>query len=198
MFVGNGLDRSGIDAVTAMLNKISIEYTTVRFEPEQASRFPTTSFRVFINFRAACDDNHIYSLLFILCSACIALPPLYKTSFAIRITHIPTGTVIECQDERSQYKNKDKALKFLKSHLLKEKQDAQASEIAVNRKSQVGTGDRSERIRTYNFPQGRLTDHRIGLTLYKQEDIINDNLDEVIDALVTADRAKKLKESIEN
>ena len=120
-----------------------------------------------------------------------------KTSSAIRITHIPTGTVVECQDERSQYKNKDKALKVLKSRLLKEKQDKQASEIAADRKSQVGTGDRSERIRTYNYPQGRLTDHRIGLTLYKLEDILNGNLDEVIDALVTADRAEKLKESME-
>lgn len=120
-----------------------------------------------------------------------------KTSSAIRITHIPTGTVVECQDERSQYKNKDKALKVLKSRLLKEKQDKQASEIAADRKSQVGTGDRSERIRTYNYPQGRLTDHRIGLTLYKLEDILNGNLDEVIDALVTADRAEKLKESMD-
>lgn len=121
-----------------------------------------------------------------------------KTSSAIRITHLPTGTVVECQDERSQYKNKDKALKVLKSRLLKEKQDKQANEIAESRKSQVGTGDRSERIRTYNYPQGRLTDHRIGLTLYKLEDILNGNLDEVIDALITADRAEKLKESMEN
>ena len=121
-----------------------------------------------------------------------------KTSSAIRITHIPTGTVVECQDERSQYKNKDKALKVLKSRLLKEKQDKQASEIAADRKSQVGTGDRSERIRTYNYPQGRLTDHRIGLTLYKLEDILNGNLDEVIDSLVAADRAEKLKQSMES
>ena len=121
-----------------------------------------------------------------------------KTSSAIRITHLPTGTVVECQDERSQYKNKDKALKVLKSRLLKEKQDKQASEIAANRKSQVGTGDRSERIRTYNYPQGRLTDHRIGLTLYKLEDILIGYLVEVIDALVTADRAEILKESMEN
>ena len=121
-----------------------------------------------------------------------------KTSSAIRITHLPTGTVVECQDERSQYKNKDKALKVLKSRLLKEKQDKQASKIAADRKSQVGTGDRSERIRTYNYPQGRLTDHRIGLTLYKLEDILNGNLDEVIDALITADRAEKLKESMES
>ena len=120
-----------------------------------------------------------------------------KTSSAIRITYLPTGMVVECQDERSQYKNKDKALKVLKSRLLKEKQDKQASEIAENRKMQVGTGDRSERIRTYNYPQGRVTDHRIGLTLYKLEEILNGNLDEVIDALVAADRAEKLKESME-
>lgn len=105
--------------------------------------------------------------------------------------------VVECQDERSQYKNKDKALKVLKSRLLKEKQEKQASEIAENRKMQVGTGDRSERIRTYNYPQGRVTDHRIGLTLYKLEEILNGSLDEVIDALVAADRAEKLKESME-
>ena len=121
-----------------------------------------------------------------------------KTSSAIRITHIPTGTVVECQDERSQYKNKDKALKVLKSRLLKEKQDRQASEIAADRKLQVGTGDRSERIRTYNYPQGRVTDHRIGLTLYKLEDVLNGNLNEVIDALIAADRAEKLKESMES
>ena len=116
-----------------------------------------------------------------------------KTSSAIRITHLPTGMVVECQDERSQYKNKDKALKVLKSRLLKEKQDKQASEIAENRKMQVGTGDRSERIRTYNYPQGRVSDHRIGLTLYKLEQFLNGDMDEMIDALITADTAEKLK-----
>ena len=121
-----------------------------------------------------------------------------KTSSAIRITHLPTGMVVECQDERSQYKNKDKALKVLKSRLLQEKQEAQDSAISAERKSQVGSGDRSERIRTYNYPQGRLTDHRIGLTLYKLEDVLNGDLDEVIDSLVAADRAQKLKESMEN
>lgn len=121
-----------------------------------------------------------------------------KTSSAIRITHLPTGMVVECQDERSQYKNKDKALKVLKSRLLREKQEAQDNAISAERKSQVGSGDRSERIRTYNYPQGRLTDHRIGLTLYKLEDILNGDLDEVIDSLVAADRAEKLKESMES
>ena len=121
-----------------------------------------------------------------------------KTSSAIRITHLPTGTVVECQNERSQYKNKDMAMKVLKSRLLRQKQEAQQSAISAERKSQVGTGDRSERIRTYNYPQGRLTDHRIGLTLYKLEDILNGDLDEVIDSLTAADRAEKLKESMEN
>ena len=116
-----------------------------------------------------------------------------KTSSAIRITHIPTGMVVECQDERSQYKNKDKAMKILRSRLFDKAQREQDEKIATERRSQVGTGDRSERIRTYNFPQGRVTDHRIGLTLYKIEDILNGNLDELIDALVTADQAEKLK-----
>jgi peptide chain release factor 1 len=116
-----------------------------------------------------------------------------KTSSAIRITHLPTGMVVECQDERSQYKNKDKAMKVLRSRLYEQEQEKQNSAIAANRRSQVGTGDRSERIRTYNFPQGRITDHRIGLTLYRIDSIMNGDLDEVIDALVTADRAEKLQ-----
>ena len=117
-----------------------------------------------------------------------------KTESAIRITHIPTGTVVECQDERSQYKNKDKAMKVLKSRLLQAKIDEQNQSVAQERKSQVGTGDRSERIRTYNYPQSRVTDHRIGLTLYKLDDIVNGNLDEVIDPLITAHRAEQLQE----
>ncbi len=117
-----------------------------------------------------------------------------KTESAIRITHIPTGVVVECQDERSQYKNKDKAMKLLRSRLYEAKLREQNQKIASERKSQVGTGDRSERIRTYNFPQGRLTDHRIGLTLYRLEENLNGNLDELIDALVTADQAAKLAE----
>ena len=115
-----------------------------------------------------------------------------KTESAIRITHIPTGVVVECQDERSQYKNKDKAMKVLKSRLLEAKREEQNSALAEERKAQVGTGDRSERIRTYNYPQSRITDHRIGLTLYRLEDALNGNIDEIIDALNTADRAAKL------
>ena len=116
-----------------------------------------------------------------------------KTESAIRITHIPTGTVVECQDERSQHKNKDKAMKILRSRILEAERAKQNEAIAGERKSQVGTGDRSERIRTYNFPQGRVSDHRIGLTLYKIEAIMNGDLDELIDALITADTAEKLK-----
>ena len=121
-----------------------------------------------------------------------------KTSSAIRITHKPTGMVVECQDERSQYKNKDKALKVLKSRLLKMEQDKQNEAIASDRRSQVGSGDRSEKIRTYNYPQSRVTDHRIGLTLYKLDEIMNGDLDEIIDALVTAQRAEQLKETMKN
>ena len=116
-----------------------------------------------------------------------------KTESAIRITHLPTGLVVECQDERSQYKNKDKAMKVLRSRLYEMEREKQASATAAERRSPVGSGDRSERIRTYNFPQGRVTDHRIGLTLYKIESIMDGDLDELIDALVTADQAEKLK-----
>lgn len=117
-----------------------------------------------------------------------------KTSSAIRITHLPTGTVVECQDERSQFKNRDKAMRVLRARLLDAKISAQNNEIASERKSQVGSGDRSERIRTYNYPQSRVTDHRIGLTLYKLDDILNGNLDELIDPLIAEERARKMEE----
>ena len=116
-----------------------------------------------------------------------------KTESAIRITHLPTGLVVECQDERSQYKNKDKAMRVLRSRLYDMEQERQAAATAAERRSQVGSGDRSERIRTYNFPQGRVTDHRIGLTLYKIDAVMDGDLDELVDALVTADQAEKLK-----
>ncbi|MBQ2001181.1 MAG: peptide chain release factor 1 [Clostridia bacterium] len=116
-----------------------------------------------------------------------------KTESAIRITHLPTGLVVECQDERSQHKNRDKAMKVLRSRLYEQAQKEQTDKIASERKSQVGTGDRSERIRTYNYPQGRVSDHRIGLTLYHLEQILNGNVDEIFDALITADQADKLK-----
>lgn len=118
-----------------------------------------------------------------------------KTDSAIRLTHTPTGIVVTCQDERSQHKNKEKAFKILRAKLYEIALIEHNKEIAQNRKSQVGTGDRSERIRTYNFPQGRVTDHRINLTLYKIEAIMNGTLDELIDALITEDQAKKLSHS---
>ena len=116
-----------------------------------------------------------------------------KTSSAVRLIHKPTGVVVECQQERSQFQNRDKAMRLLASRLYEMEQEKQTAATAAERKSQVGSGDRSERIRTYNFPQGRVTDHRIGLTLYKIDAIMDGNLDELIDALVTADQAEKLK-----
>ncbi len=115
-----------------------------------------------------------------------------KTESAVRITHLPTGLVVECQDERSQHKNRDKAMRVLAARLLEREQQAVAAATAEDRRRQVGSGDRSERIRTYNFPQGRVTDHRIGLTLYKLDGVMNGDLDELLDALITADRAAKL------
>ena len=120
-----------------------------------------------------------------------------KTSSAIRVTHIPTGTVVECQNERSQFQNKDKALEILRSRLLAQKQKEQQDAINANRAGQVGTGDRSEKIRTYNFPQDRCTDHRIGLTVHNLDKIMDGNLDEIIDALATQEQTEKLK-NLEN
>lgn len=119
------------------------------------------------------------------------------TDSAVRVTHIPTGTVVSCQDEKSQLKNKEKALKILKSRLLDAEIAKKNAEIDSERRSKIGTGDRSERIRTYNFPQGRVTDHRIGLTLYKLDSFIDGDLDEMIDALITTDQAEKLKSNEE-
>ena len=116
-----------------------------------------------------------------------------KTSSAIRITHIPTGTVVECQDERSQHKNRDKAMRVLRSRLYEAEVEKQQAAIAADRKSQVGTGDRSERIRTYNYPENRVSDHRIKLTLYKLDQFLNGDMDEILDALIAADTAEKLK-----
>ena len=120
-----------------------------------------------------------------------------KTSSAIRVTHIPTNTVVECQDERSQHKNKDKALSVLRSRLYEAEVEKQRAAIAADRKSQVGTGDRSERIRTYNFPENRVSDHRIKLTIYKLDQFLNGDMDEILDALIAADTAEKLKEQSE-
>ena len=118
-----------------------------------------------------------------------------KTESAIRLLHIPTGIVVECQDERSQFKNRDKAMKILRTRLYNMRREEQESRIAFERKSQVGTGNRCERIRTYNFPQGRVTDHRIGLTLHSIDSFMNGDIGGMIDALITADTAEKLRSS---
>ncbi len=118
-----------------------------------------------------------------------------KTSSAVRLIHKPTGTVVECQQERSQFQNRDKAMQLLRARLYEQEQERINSQVEQERRSQVGTGMRNERIRTYNFPQGRLTDHRIALTLYKLDAVMNGDLDEIIDGLVTADRAERLRRS---
>jgi peptide chain release factor 1 len=118
------------------------------------------------------------------------------TDSAVRITHEPTGLVVTCQDEKSQLKNKEKALKILKARLFEIEQQKQASEIAENRKSQVGSGDRSERIRTYNLPQGRISDHRIGMTIYQLDAFLDGDIDEMINALTTSDQAARLKQNV--
>ena len=120
-----------------------------------------------------------------------------KTESAIRMTHLPTGIVVECQDERSQFKNREKALKILRSRIYEKKQREADEKMAAQRKLQVGTGDRSERIRTYNYPQSRVSDHRIGLTLYKLDAILDGDLDELIDALLTASQTEKLQQQEE-
>ena len=118
-----------------------------------------------------------------------------KTESAIRLTHKPSGIVIECQDERSQLRNKEKAMRLLRAKLFEMRQTEQNERIAAQRRSQVGTGDRSERIRTYNYPQGRITDHRIGLTLYSLNAFLDGELDAVVDALAAAEAAEKIQES---
>ncbi|MBR0283807.1 MAG: peptide chain release factor 1, partial [Selenomonadaceae bacterium] len=117
-----------------------------------------------------------------------------RTETAIRITHLPTGIVVQCQDEKSQLKNKEKAMRVLRARIQDQARQEQADAVAADRKSQVGSGDRSERIRTYNFPQGRVTDHRIGLTLHKLDSVLDGDLDEMLAALITADQTEKLKQ----
>ena len=117
-----------------------------------------------------------------------------RTETAIRITHLPTGVVVQCQDEKSQFKNKEKAMKVLRARLYDMAQREQQAAVAADRRSQIGSGDRSERIRTYNFPQGRVTDHRIGLTLHRIDDILGGDLDELLRALITADQAERLRQ----
>jgi peptide chain release factor 1 len=132
----------------------------------------------------------------IFCSSGPGGQSVNTTQSAIRVTHLPTGIVVSCQDEKSQHKNKDKAMRVLRARLLEKAQEDAHGEIARQRKIQVGTGDRSERVRTYNFPQGRVSDHRIGLTLHKLDAVLLGDLDGIIDALTEADQAERLRESV--
>ena len=116
-----------------------------------------------------------------------------KTDSAVRITHIPTNTVVSCQTERSQFQNKDNAMKMLRTKLYEIEKEKQDSAVANARRTQVGSGDRSEKIRTYNYPQGRITDHRIGMSIYQMENFLNGDIDEMVDNLIAADRAERLK-----
>jgi peptide chain release factor 1 len=129
----------------------------------------------------------------IFCSSGPGGQSVNTTQSAVRITHLPTGMVVSCQDEKSQLKNKDKALRVLRARLLEKAQEEQSGELASERRSQVGTGDRSERIRTYNFPQGRVSDHRIGLTLHRLDTVLMGDMDEVIEALIRSDQAERFK-----
>lgn len=129
----------------------------------------------------------------IFCSSGPGGQSVNTTQSAVRITHIPTGIVVSCQDEKSQHKNKDKAMRVLRARLLEKAQEEQAGEVASVRRNQVGSGDRSERIRTYNFPQGRVTDHRIGLTLHRLDAVLLGDLEEIIEGLITSDQAERLK-----
>lgn len=140
------------------------------------------------------DINHDDLRIDLYCASGAGGQHVNRTESAIRITHLPTGIVVQCQDERSQLKNKAKAMAVLRARLLDKAQQEQTDAVAKDRKNQVGSGDRSERIRTYNFPQGRVTDHRIGLTLHRIDAIMNGDLDELLNALITADQTERLKQ----
>ncbi|MFZ7104900.1 MAG: peptide chain release factor 1 [Peptococcaceae bacterium] len=164
---------------------------------ESGGRIHTSTATVAVLPEAEDVDVHIDAndlRIDVFCSSGPGGQSVNTTQSAVRITHIPTGLVVSCQDEKSQHKNKDKALKVLRARLLEKAEEEQMGELAAARKTQVGTGDRSERIRTYNFPQGRVTDHRIGLTLHKLEQILLGDINEIIETLITTDQAEKLKQ----
>ncbi len=202
----NYTDIGGFKEVIVMIEGKGA-YSRLKFESgvHRVQRVPTTESGGRIHTSAATvavlpeaeevdieiDPNEIRVDIF--CSSGPGGQSVNTTQSAVRITHIPTGIVVSCQDEKSQHKNKDKAMKVLRARLLEKAQEEQMGEMASVRRVMVGSGDRSERIRTYNFPQGRVTDHRIGLTSYRLEEVLLGELDEFIDALITSDQAEKLK-----
>jgi peptide chain release factor 1 len=202
----NETDLGGFKEVTFVIEGKGA-YSTLKFESgvHRVQRVPTTESGGRIHTSAATvavlpeaeevdidiNPNDIRIDLF--CASGPGGQCVNTTQSAVRITHIPTGTVVSCQDEKSQHKNKDKAMRVLRARLLDKAQEEQQKAIAGVRKSMVGSGDRSERIRTYNFPQNRITDHRIGLTLHRLEYVLQGDLDELIDALITTDQAERLK-----
>ena len=191
----NETELGGYKEISFMINGEGA-YSRLKFETETQGRIHTSTVTVAVLPEAEdveIDINPADLQIDTFRSSGAGGQHINKTESAIRITHLPTGLIVECQDERSQHKNREKAMKVLRSRLFEAKQREQESKIASERRSQVGTGDRSERIRTYNYPQSRVSDHRIGLTLYHLEQILNGDLDQVIDPLITADRAEKLK-----
>ncbi len=206
MLSGNYTDIGGFKEAIVMIEGKGA-FSRLKFESgvHRVQRVPTTESGGRIHTSAATvavlpeaeevdieiDPNDIRVDIF--CSSGPGGQSVNTTQSAIRVTHIPTGMVVSCQDEKSQHKNKDKAMKVLRARLLEKAQEEQMGEMASARRVMVGSGDRSERIRTYNFPQGRVTDHRIGLTSYRLEDVLLGELDEFIDSLITSDQAEKLK-----
>ena len=206
MLSANYTDIGGFKEVIVMIEGKGA-YSRLKFESgvHRVQRVPTTESGGRIHTSAATvavlpeaeevdieiDPNEIRVDIF--CSSGPGGQSVNTTQSAVRVTHIPTGIVVSCQDEKSQHKNKDKAMKVLRARLLEKAQEEQTGEMASVRRIMVGSGDRSERIRTYNFPQGRVTDHRIGLTSYRLEEVLLGELDEFIEALITSDQAEKLK-----
>ena len=206
MLSSNFTDIGGLKEVIVMIEGKGA-YSRLKFESgvHRVQRVPVTEAGGRIHTSAATvavlpeaeevdieiDPNEIRIDLF--CSSGPGGQCVNTTQSAVRITHLPTGIVVSCQDEKSQHKNKDKGMKVLRARLLEKAQEEQSGEMANTRRIMVGSGDRSERIRTYNFPQGRVTDHRIGLTSYRLEEVLQGELEEFIEALITTDQAEKLK-----